>query len=323
MNLVYIHIGGLNIASYSPTNTAYTSTETPEYMWCSIKQTRKYYKGKIYTIIPEKDILKNKIKAEIYDCELISFESFLTGENTTELNSGHGLRASYIKEFLKTCLTVGHNNDHFLCVTFLRLFVLCELIRNFQLKNVWHIENDNLIFANFPRLTGNVYYANVSDKEASAGIMYISDAYYAQCFANDLLSYYKLNPRKSEMNILKLLPDKVNYIQYFPSESPDEHGFVYDGASFGQFIAGSNQGHGPGHTSSHHYFAEFLKKNIKLITHDNLPFLKNNNTNQTSKIFNLHIHNKSQIKFITDKGVKNIAVGIMTAPNLKERHLTC
>lgn len=327
MNLVYIHIGRLNIENYRPSNTAYTYNTTPDYLWNSIKQSRKYYDGKIYVVIPEEDIISNKIRAELYNCEIISFESFLTGVNTTQLNKGHAAGASYIKEFLKICLKAGHNNDHFLCVTFLRLFVLCELIRNFQLNKVWHIENDNLIFANFPKLTGNVYCANVSNDEASAGILYISDAYYAQLFANDLLKYYKLNPRKSEMNILKLLPVNTNYVQYFPWETPDENGFVYDGASFGQYIAGTNQGHSPGHTPSHHYFTKLLQNNYKLLVLNKQPLLVKGDgeehSRNASKIFNLHIHNKSQIKYITNKSIKNIAVGLMTAPSLKERHLAC
>lgn len=327
MNLVYIHIGSLNIENYNPINTAYTYNTTPDYLWNSIKQSRKYYDGKIYIVIPEKDIISNKIRAELYNCEVISFESFLIGENTTELNSGHAAGASYIKDFLRVCLKIGHSNDHFLCVTFLRLFVLCELIRNFQLNKVWHIENDNLIFANFPELTGNVYCANVSDEEASAGILYISNAYYAQLLANDLLKYYKLNPRRSEMNILKLLPANTDYVQYFPWETSDESGFIYDGASFGQYAAGSNQGHGPGHTSPHHYFTKLLQNNYKLLVLNEKPLLIKGNGDEhlrnASKIFNLHIHNKSQIKYITDKWVKNIAVGLMTAPTLRERHLTC
>lgn len=327
MNLIYIHIGSLNIASYSPSNTAYTYTSTPEYLWNSVKQTRKYYNGKIYIILPEGDIDKSRIKAEVYNCELISFESFLAGENTTELSTGHALGASYAKQFLKVCLTAGHTNDHFLCVTFLRLFVLCEFIRNYQLKEVWHLENDNLIFANFPKLSGKVYCANVSNDEASAGILYISDPYYAQIFANDLLEYYKLNPRKSEMNILKLLPTNTEYVKYFPHDKPDENGFVYDGASLGQYVAGSNQGHGPGHTSPHHYFTKLLETGAKLTTHNNMPYLINGNKEvdvlNASRVFNLHIHNKTQIKHITDKGIKNIAVGIMTAPKLRERYLSC
>lgn len=285
MNLVYVHVGTLNIKSYVPSNTAYTYNHVPDYVWYSIKQSRKYYLGPIHLILPENDLAQCKDRASTYNCNLHSVEDIIINSNTS-------------KDFLKVCLTTGHTNDHFLCVTFLRLFILCDFIVKNDLKKIWHIENDNLIFANFPELTEKVSYANVSDTEASAGIMYILNAYYAQLFAKDLLEHYKLSPHKSEMRVLKDLA-KLYYIKYFSNTEPDSHGFVYDGASFGQYIAGTNQGHGPGFISSEHYFSDMVNRGAKLITINGLPKLQYNN--KDSSVFNLHIHNKKCIEYIVNR----------------------
>jgi hypothetical protein len=321
MNLVYIHIGNIDISynniQYYPKDTAYTYTNTPEYLWHSIKQSRRFYKDKIYVILPEQDIKTYTLSAKIYNCELIPFESFLNGENTTTLTGGHSDGASYTKEFLKAWLNAGQINNHFICVTFLRLLVLCELIRNYQLTKVWHLENDNLIFDNFPDLDKEIYCANVSDAEASAGIFFIPEPYYAQQLALDLIEYFKANPDKSEMRILKLLIKDKNYIKYFKEDK-----YIFDGASFGQYIAGSNQGHGPGHISEHHYFAKLIKQpstQIKVI--ERKPYLIKYEAQKP--IFNLHIHNKSQIRYIVNKEIENIAIGLMTAPSLEERYTAC
>ncbi len=318
MNLVYIHIGKFNIqykdVVYNPFNNSYTYSSVPEYMWDSIHQSRKYYSGQIFIILPKDDINdSNLYRSKLYNCTLIPFEDFLTGNQTTSLKHTHAIGASYIKEFLKARLSCNNHqviNDHFICVTFLRLFVLCELIRNYQLKCVWHLENDNLIFDKFPWPTNEIRYCNISDKEATAGIMYIPDSNSAVLLAQKLLEEYKHRPEKSETSILKIIGDNSSDIKYFDN-------LKFDGASYGQFLEGTNQDHPRGHISPHHHASEILSTKGALRYIDNIPYLNN------KPVFNLHIHNKKQINKLVHDKIDNITVGVMSAPSLKDRYTAC
>ena len=305
MNLVYIHVGDIpveyNGSRYNPRDKSYTSSDVPSYMWGSIYQSRKHYKDKIFVVLPKSKITPEcEYKSRVYDCTLIPVEDFFSDSKT-----------SFALQFLKlrlSCSDANITDQHFLCVTFIRMFILCELIRNYQLKHVWHLENDNIIFDSLP-VMDKISYCNVSDHEASAGIMYIPDSYHSTYLAEKMLQIYKHNRDKSEMYILKQIGDTDDKVEYLDK-------YRYDGASYGQYLEGTAQNHGTGHISPHHYAA-------KDITKLGLKYINSKPHIGEHPLVNLHIHNKSRVNDIVYNSLDNVTLGVMSAPHMHERYTAC
>jgi len=64
---------------------------------------------------------------------------------------------------------------------------------------------------------------------------------------------------------------------------------LFDPGSYGQFLGGTNNGHGPGFTDSEHFIGDHINqgkiKKVEFV--DGCPFVDG------IKLFNLHVHSKN------------------------------
>lgn len=186
-----------------------------------------------------------------------------------------------------------------------RVFYLQEYLQQTQLQNVFHFENDVLIY--YP-----LSYANdINTNKISITDMSPTHTTFAFCHVPRYelmtvlcLFFIKLlmfGERKlmqfgydhiSEMSLLNMAL-KNELVQSFPILKNDTGTFVYDPGSYGQYFGGTNNGHSNGFTDNTHHIGRAIRSGeIRPIIENGFPQTESN------KIFNLHIHSKNLERFI-------------------------
>jgi hypothetical protein len=73
--------------------------------------------------------------------------------------------------------------------------------------------------------------------------------------------------------------------------------YVFDPGSYGQYLGGTNNGHGAGYAGDHHFIGEAINKGlIKPIFEDHKPYVLCYGNKYP--LFNLHIHSKKLEQFL-------------------------
>jgi len=286
MNVVLIHIGN----------------EVPPYFWQCAEQVRRWFGGNIHVVIPDRYSTMNVIRR-------IGLHPYPVER---------AIESKIYREFEKWCYLSGFWN-----VTLGRLFVLQELMAVKSLKDVVHIENDVLIYTNpdnyitqFRRLGNeNVLLTPVGPEHASAAYMYCKNITMLNklnsMFANYFImgkSYIREMFGKTNINEMEMLAHfEKNYrvIKYLPivpigngSSTYNLFKSVFDGASAGQFIGGT-QSDPPGWAGPHHWLgAELIKNRYAFVwdveNHKRVPFMiLKTNPQHRIRVNNLHIHSKN------------------------------
>lgn len=280
MNILYSHLN-INDFSFSKElkESRYTFTELPEYALDSIKQSNKFGKTHVVTI--------NDLKEE---------------ENK-------------INEFYNLCKNnfPSYYKDSFWLLTLLRLYTLHLYVEKNNIEEFLHIEYDNLIYKDpklLRKLPDGIYFTKVGPELASAGIVYCSKKQYLSKFIQRITSLIKKGERivkqftqqgfLSEMVLIDLIKTYTNDIDYLPTLPGDKYfeqlQCVFDGASYGQYLGGTNNGHPPGWYGLHHNVGIALHNKKIEIIFDKSPFVLYNNVNVN--IFNLHLHCKQLKEFM-------------------------
>lgn len=291
MNIILIHIGNI----------------LPNYFYSCINQIRKYYNDNIYVIF------NNNLKDENinkYNLIHIPLEDFINIPRLQEFEF-----FSFIKDY-----------GEFWNFAFKRLFILEEVIKQYNLSNILHMENDILIYHNPSEIKFNIIY---KDKIA---VNLIGEKYatYAYCFIPHYDSLYQVNNenikilkegkgillnrykegmvnemlilhelfQKEIVDILPMLPEGIS------SKNLEYFNLLFDGASFGQYIGGTHNCDNIGFFTSQHYAGELFKnKKYNIIWNTNLkgfkePYLIRIQDNKYFKLANLHIHSKKLEQWI-------------------------
>jgi hypothetical protein len=103
-----------------------------------------------------------------------------------------------------------------------------------------------------------------------------------------------------------IAPKKLNHV---PQESLGSHlqafGYLFDPASWGQYVGGTPHGEGPGFTAPHHWIGNDLRAGRYQIRWDTdgegrrIPYVKApDDGSQEWPLFNLHIHSKNMLDFM-------------------------
>ena len=210
--------------------------------------------------------------------------------------------------------------DNFVQGTSERLFLLAAYLKESNIKNVWHIENDNLIYNKFEIIehhlsTDKITCCYMNNKHTVWNLVFIPDPsllytameWYAYMLSKGnewLCKTYDLE-MAHEMTIMRQYED-LSFFPSLPIQEGTIEGYYFDPASYGQYIGGTNNGHPPGFrdTVNHDigrsfgtlwtdaYFNEEMKR----------PFVVSPDTEKLQHIknayplFNLHVHNKYKMK---------------------------
>ena len=100
-----------------------------------------------------------------------------------------------------------------------------------------------------------------------------------------------LNDHVSEMSLLHMASREqlVFGLPILPSQNDT---MVFDPGSYGQFLGGTNNGHGSGFTDPQHFIGGAIRRGELCVKFDGEP------TVNEIKIFNLHIHSKNLKGFV-------------------------
>lgn len=221
-----------------------------------------------------------------------------------------------ISAFFEKCKKGFPNNykDPFWLLTLLRLYVVYLYVKKQSINTFVHLEYDNLIYQNYSclsKLEPKVYFTRVGPQCSSAGFMYCNSFTHFEKFINKLvriiekgehhIRHFTQYDHLSEMIMIDLIYQHTsNIMEYLPLLPTDqlakEIGYVFDGASYGQYIGGTNNGHGPGWYGLHHYVGQALHNKIINVKYTDKPYVTMQNI--TLPIFNLHVHSKNLGKYV-------------------------
>jgi hypothetical protein len=262
--------------------------------------------------------LSNYVFDKVPDYTHISIEQTKKITNTDcVLLSDSNLQPYYkdLQEFFELCKTKfpSFSKDPFWLLTLLRLYVVYLYTVQHDIDRFVHLENDNLIFKDYKcleSLPSGCYFTKVGPYCGSAGLIYCNSAEHFRNAINGIkqligkgeetIKQHTSYDFLSEMIMIDLLV-RGNRAQYLPL-IPTDNFFdltkcVFDGASYGQYIGGTNNNHGPGWFGLNHYIGQLLSQNqIQILFEDKIPYILYNNTK--TEIFNLHIHSKKLQNYV-------------------------
>lgn len=279
----------------------------PTYIVDCIKQTRLFFNGPIYLIYSDMaSDIKNKldllsvIYVQYHTIQSIRFEhSSLRKEYYVVENLGER------KELFKR--------------SYERIYLLDSLIKQYSLKHVWFMELDIMmyidptIFLNVLKTKAYAYCYHKKD-HCSSAILYIRDSEgiqtildsldkYSNGFMSEMLALNYHNTIHPTDTLFPLIHE--TYVdKRFWYEFKDFYGYIFDGATIGQYLFGID----PVHTSNIiiKNDSSRLTDHIQIWDHGTfewheisnglkIPYYKRNDTSELIPIANLHIHSKDLI----------------------------
>ncbi len=226
-----------------------------------------------------------------------------------------------------------HNKSkdlQFWVVTATRLIYIQNFMRTHNLKEVYHFENDILIYYDLKTLhdTFRKLYCTLAitpggPDKCMTGLLYVphylSLLLMTQFFIKQLKEVGKKRLKQiygmdmvNEMTLMrafsKEFPDLLQFLPILPfgefSENFLEFNSIFDPASWGQFVGGNAQEKKPGLKPKDHYIGKILEDNPDYTVvwekdelNRNIPFFTFNGSKV--KINNLHIHCKELYRYVS------------------------
>lgn len=286
MKSIYVHLSPKDLPFSNELNFSnFTFSSLPPYAEYSFKQTEYF--------------LKNS-------------PIILTNEHCNDLFLPE------IKDFFNLCKSgfPSFYKDTFWLTTLLRLYIVFLYSSKNNIEEFIHLEYDNLIYSDFSNLTilpKSTYFTRVGPFCSSAGFVYCNSNKHFENFIDKLKSLLLKGEKTvqqftrydhlSEMIMIDLIyshtKNVIDYLPILPAGTGDDNyktlKVLFDGASYGQYLGGTNNGHSDGWYGLHQYVGQQLhNKNIKVFF-DKKPYVNFNNEN--IPILNLHVHSKKLDRF--------------------------
>jgi hypothetical protein len=193
-----------------------------------------------------------------------------------------------------------------------RFFVIEAVMKHLDIESVLHLENDNLIY-HTPDLQylrdvfkGSIGLTEINSHYLSAGVIYIDNIDVLGKFNSglnnlmeqgkeQLLNQYAQDTKKemaNEMWLMNVLSGQCDFIKLLPIFPDNNSKYVYDCASWGQYVGGAFHKPGVPHYEDAHYIGRKIKDGTyKIEMIDSQPYVVRNRRNKWP-LFNLHIHSK-------------------------------
>lgn len=287
LKAIYTHLSP-NEFSFSKEleSSKYTFSDIPEYAQYSFAQTEKFLKT-------EPIVITNKDISE---------------EDHKKINEFYSICKVHFPSFYK---------DPFWLLTLIRLYVVYLYCDKNNINKFIHLEYDNLVYSNLQILDclpQSIYFTRVGPYCSSAGFVFCNSLQNFSNFINKIKQLILKGERAvrgftgydhlSEMIMIDLIHTHTkNVIDYLPvlpsgigSDNFDRLGVLFDGASYGQYLGGTNNGAGKGWTGRHHYIGERIEDNVIQVYFDGVPYCVIGD--KKINISNLHIHSKNLKEFI-------------------------
>ncbi len=293
----------------------HTGSRPPDYLKYCLRQIRAFNPNVDIDIITHSGYAKDYVDEQIRE---VAIEN-LAGDPTLEKFS----EVSFYKVWGKPNTTYP-SPENFVQGTSERVFLLNAYMKKYNFHDVWHFENDNLIYQNVEgvmnalKKTGldqDITCCYMGKEYLVFNVAFIRDPQMLEDFcvwyaeelkAGDegIRAKYGMS-MVHEMTMLKAYHDTLGRLKLFPSipdREPSLAGIYFDPASYGQYIAGTNNGHPPGFvdTANHDIGCAIRDGDITAVNLvKGLGATVTTKTN-TYPLFNLHMHNKSRMgEFVT------------------------
>jgi hypothetical protein len=276
LNILYIHLNAKG---------AYVYDTIPDFAEVSVRQSRKFHDGPIFFLSMHKADWFDKYNVTWLDLKHPQWNYDLIWEWTHTLKPDEGvfwhmtmMRMALIDVFVDTCSKVSEKE-------------------HIDSTHTLYLEYDNLIYQNTDVLADFCYdkvmYSFVSMTEASPGIMIFPHTDTSSFFFDEFVGecHKQKSGRITDMTVLRALGDSLHVNEL---DQVDSYGGVlwFDGASYGQYFGGTNNGHPKGFIDPNHYVGKWIT-NRHIFPHmgaDNYPYVIYQN--KFIPLFNLHIHSK-------------------------------
>jgi hypothetical protein len=219
------------------------------------------------------------------------------------------ITSDLLKEFNKVCWFKRHGTPNttypspelFWHRTAERIYYLEAYISQNNIENVFHFENDVLIYGHLSEIgvsEHSIMILPMSRNKCTFAFTHVPkpSSFSKLClYFNWLLSAHgegrlshHLQDHVSEMSLLHMaFTDSI--VVGLPTIPPHSKRMLFDPGSYGQFLGGTNNGHGPGFTDSEHFIGDQINqgkiKKVEFV--DGCPFVDG------IKLFNLHVHSKN------------------------------
>ncbi len=288
----------------------------PNYLEASLCQARLFNKECPILLIANDEALKNRPKTmDQYKITYIVIENLKRSKDHLFFQMASKLDRKWRDGFW------NHTSERF--------FYLSEAIESFNLKNVFHMEYDNMLYVDLETLLPifRQYYPGMAiimhnDDHCVPGFMYISSLQPLQLLCSEMVRLAQKNKddmsslgtfkKRNPSHIVDSLPITIeNYPRNHAVMSRNPSMFsnhlnvfnsVFDGAAFGQYLDGWDRIHGfeksqPGAINPWCVFdASFFPVEWHLDEEGRkVPYMTYQN--QKYRINNLHIHSKDLQKF--------------------------
>ena len=282
MKLVYFHKGDL----------------FPEYIYDSIYQTIIWNHKLTIWILSEKKYLPN-IEKEL---------SIINNKNNIQFRV---LPIEIFEKNIPILKSFEENfRGNFWNNSLIRFFYIYEFIKFYNLENIFHIENDVMIYSDFYDIYQEDFYNQLvaiqdSNNRAICSYMYIHNYKVLEKFLDfikkETLDYTIF---KNDMELMGLYKHK----KYF-NNIPKNNEYLFDGAAIGQYLGGVDPRNIEGNTKGFINETSIFKPNLFIFEkqiYNNLNYWICKKDLLNSKIANLHIHSKNLCEFSSDINIENI-----------------
>lgn len=258
-----------------------------------------------------------------------ALESFVSGADIAYITCESLAATDAHRRFRQHSSLDSQWRDGFCLYTSERFLYLQDLMVQYDLKNVFHLEHDNMLYANLEELLPifTSQYKGLAatmdnEERCIPGFVYISNTH----IMNRLATYFadKAGHNQSDMQILASFKDDfgkdsvdhlpiicAEYVNQHPMRSPDNHvakdpvsycrnidrfQSIFDAAALGQYLGGIDPRNGhsqPGYINPSCLF------NPSLLSYEWMTDIEGRNVpfavydNKKFRINNLHIHSKN------------------------------
>jgi hypothetical protein len=292
MNSIYVHLRPDQFSfSKQLKHSGYVYTDIPHYAALSINQT-KHFLGK-EPVLLENDLVNDVFRAEI-------------------------------EEFFELCKKgfPSFYSDPFWLLTLLRLYIVYLYCKQKNIAKFIHLEYDNLVYTELTCLEAlqpSIYFTRLGPYSGAAGFVYCNSLTHFERFIQcieQLLRKGEQFVRRftqydflSEMIMIDLVSThKQGIIDYLPilpvglgSDNFKLTRSLFDCASYGQFLGGTNNGDKEGWYGLHQFIGQSIhNKAIKVIFENDRPKVLLANGDSII-INNLHVHSKKLERFLCKK----------------------